>query len=85
MRFADRLRQLRDEAGLSEAKLAKASGLTFGTLHAYGLGKRAPSFAAVVKIAAALNGVGGLKVTCESFADCEDIAGRKSAKRKKRK
>lgn len=69
MLFKDRLRQLRDGAGLSEARLAKASGVSFSAIHDYGMGRRLPSFAAVVKIAHALG------ITCEAFADCEDIAG----------
>ena len=69
MTFGKRLRQLRDKAGLSEAKLARLSGVSFGALHNYGLGIRKPSFSAVVKIAR------GLEVTCEAFADCEDMDG----------
>lgn len=69
MRFAERLRQLRTEAGLSEAKLADKSGVSFGAIHNYGLGNRLPTFAAVVKIATALG------VTCEAFAECDDIVG----------
>jgi transcriptional regulator with XRE-family HTH domain len=68
MTFAEKLRQLRDGAGLSEAKLAEAAGLTFASVHGYGLGRRTPSFPAVVKLARALG------VTCEAFADCEDVA-----------
>jgi transcriptional regulator with XRE-family HTH domain len=68
MTFPEKLRQLRDAAGMSEAKLAQASGVSFASIHEYGLGRRKPSFAAVVKIARALG------VTCETFADCEDIA-----------
>jgi transcriptional regulator with XRE-family HTH domain len=75
MTFAEKLRELRDKAGLSEAKLAKASGLAFGSVHSYSLGRRSPSFTAVVKIARALG------VTCEAFADCEDVNGGESAKR----
>jgi transcriptional regulator with XRE-family HTH domain len=67
MLFAEKLRQLREAADLSEAKLAKASGVTFASIHQYGGGRRKPSFAAVVKIAQALG------VTCEAFADCDDI------------
>jgi len=58
-------------AGLSEAKLAKGSGVALGALHTDGLdgaGSHRPSFAGVVKIAKALG------TTCEAFADCEDIA-----------
>ena len=69
MTFAEKLRELRDAKGISEAKLAAASGVAFGALHDYGLGRRKPSLAAAVKLAKALG------VTCEAFADCEDIAG----------
>jgi len=37
--------------------------------HEYGLGRRRPSFSAVVKLAKALG------VTCEAFAECDNIAG----------
>src|SRR5258707_9904659 len=67
MTFAERLRDLRDKAGLSEAALAKKSGVPFGTIHFYGLGRRKPTFSAVVKVAAALG------VTCAAFTDCEDV------------
>jgi transcriptional regulator with XRE-family HTH domain len=69
MTFAEKLRALRDAAGLSEARLAGAAGLTFASVHGYGLGRRKPSFEAVVKIARAL-GTG-----CEAFADCSDVGG----------
>ena len=80
MKFAQKLRELRDDKGLTEAQLAKASGVSLATLHDYGLGRRAvPSFANVLKLAAALG------VTCEAFADCEDITGRRPTRRKKGK
>jgi transcriptional regulator with XRE-family HTH domain len=82
MRFAQKLRQLREAKGISEAKLAKLSGVRLGALHSYGLtGKhgRAPSFPAVVAIAAALG------VTCEAFANCTDIVRPKKRKRPKQK
>lgn len=69
MTFAERLRQLRDEAGLSEAKLAELSGVSFASVHEYGLGRRKPSLAAAVKLARALG------VDCTAFADCEDVGG----------
>ena len=75
MTFAEKLRELRDQAGLSEARLAKASGVPFGTVHDYGLGRRTPSFPAVVKLAKALGS------TCETFADCDDIVGEPTAER----
>jgi transcriptional regulator with XRE-family HTH domain len=68
MTVAEKLRELRTKAGLSEAKLAELSGVSFGAVHNYGLGIRKPTFAAVVKLAKALG------VTCDAFADCEDVA-----------
>jgi transcriptional regulator with XRE-family HTH domain len=84
MNFAEKLRALRDQAGMSEAKLAETSGLTLSSVHAYGLGRRKPSFEAVVKLARALG------VTCEAFADCEDVgpamkAPKKPGRRRKAK
>lgn len=67
MTFSEKLRDLREAAGMSEKALADAAGLPFGTLHNYVLGTRRPSFAAVVKIARALG------TTCDAFAECSDI------------
>lgn len=69
MTFAEKLRELRDAKGISEAKLAELSGLPFGTVHVYALGRRRPSFAAVVKLAKALG------VDCTAFSACDDITG----------
>jgi transcriptional regulator with XRE-family HTH domain len=67
--FAERLRELRDAAGLSEARLAELSGVGFASVHEYGLGRRKPSLAAAVKLARALG------VDCTAFADCDDVGG----------
>lgn len=75
MTFAKKLRELRETAGLSEARLAAASGVSFGAVHNYGLGLRKPSLSAAVKLARALG------VTCEAFADCEDLDGDESPQR----
>jgi transcriptional regulator with XRE-family HTH domain len=40
MKFQDRLRELRDAVGLTEADLARESGVALGTLHNYGQGLR---------------------------------------------
>lgn len=77
MTFAAKLRELRDAAGLSEAKLAEASGVSYAALHDYGLGRRKPSFEAVVKIAHALG------TTCEAFSACYDVADGDGVKPKK--
>lgn len=67
MTFAERLRELRDAKGLSEARLAVAAGLPVPTVHNYGLGRRKPSLAAAVRLAKAMG------VDCTAFADCEDV------------
>jgi transcriptional regulator with XRE-family HTH domain len=67
MTFGEKLRELREQLGLSEAKLAEKSGVSFGAIHNYGLGLRKPTFAAVIKLSKAL------EVTCEVFALCEDL------------
>jgi transcriptional regulator with XRE-family HTH domain len=77
MTFAEKLKELREAAGLSEAKLAEKSGLTFASVHGYGLGRRTPSFPAVLKIALALG------MTCEAFAECDDMAPRSRPETKK--
>src|SRR5438874_4311980 len=65
MTFTEKLAQLLRERAMTEGKLAEASGVPFGTLHDYLTGRRAPTFAAVLKIAKALG------LSCEAFADCE--------------
>jgi transcriptional regulator with XRE-family HTH domain len=66
--FKDKLRQLREAVGLTEAELARHSGVPYGTLHNYVLGNRKPSLANAVRLARALD------VDCTAFADCDDIA-----------
>jgi transcriptional regulator with XRE-family HTH domain len=78
MTFAKRLRQLRDKAGLSEAKLAQASGVSFASIHEYGLGRRKPSFEAVAKMARALG------VSCEAFMDDEAPAAETKPRKQKK-
>ena len=68
MTFGERLRQEREAKGLTREALAAASGVPFGTIHGYEIGRRWPSFTNVVKLAAALG------LTCEAFAGSTDIA-----------
>lgn len=67
MTFAEKVRELREAKGLSEAKLAEASGLSFATVHNYCQGRRKPSYGAVVKLARALG------CDCTAFEDCPDV------------
>jgi transcriptional regulator with XRE-family HTH domain len=78
MTFAEKLRELREAAGLSEARLAAASGVSFASIHCYGLGSRKPSFEAVVRLARALG------VTCEAFAGSVDAPEKPKKRREKR-
>jgi transcriptional regulator with XRE-family HTH domain len=78
MTFPERMKQLRAEAGLSQSGLAKASGLSLGVIHDYEQGKREPTMRSLFKLARALG------VSAEAFADCEDVATKKTVRRKKR-
>jgi transcriptional regulator with XRE-family HTH domain len=69
MKFGEKLRQEREARGLTRESLAASSGVPFGTIHGYEIGRRAPSFANVVKLAAALG------LDCTMFAGCEDVGG----------
>jgi transcriptional regulator with XRE-family HTH domain len=79
MTFADRLKQLRTKTGLTERELADKSGVAFEVIHEYGLGRRAPTFSAVVAIARVL------KTDCKAFMRCSDIVKPKKRKRSKKK
>jgi transcriptional regulator with XRE-family HTH domain len=83
MTFAERLRELRTAAGLTEKQLADASGVTFAAIRNYVHGRRAPSFEAVLALAKALG------TDCRAFAGCEfpyqrqPAAGKRAARRKR--
>jgi transcriptional regulator with XRE-family HTH domain len=64
MRFAERLRELREAAGLTQAALAHAAGISLGAVRNYEQGIREPYWHVAFRLAAAL-GVG-----CDAFADC---------------
>jgi transcriptional regulator with XRE-family HTH domain len=61
--FAQRLQQLREEAGLSQYALAKKTGLTKQAVSRLELGQREPSWRTVQLLAAALG------ASCEAFTD----------------
>jgi transcriptional regulator with XRE-family HTH domain len=73
MRFGEALRETRERAGMSRRELADAAGVPFGTIHGYEDGRRAPSFANVVRLAKALG------TDCTAFSECEDMNGTESA------
>ena len=50
MTFAERLRQLREKAGLTQEALARDSGLSGGGVRNYEQGIREPSFTALLKL-----------------------------------
>lgn len=84
MNFGQKLRELREAKGLSRDALATASGVPFGTIHGYEIGRRGPTLSTTLKLAQALG------VDCTAFAECEDVAGdieeeNPTAKRKKKK
>jgi transcriptional regulator with XRE-family HTH domain len=60
-RFAERLRELRTAAGLSQTELAEKAGMTQGAVGHLERGTREPQWASVVALADALG------VSCEAF------------------
>jgi len=66
MLFKDRLRQLREAAGLTQEQLATKANLPLGSLRNHEQGQRQPSWSAVVKLSKALG------VSADVFSDCDD-------------
>jgi transcriptional regulator with XRE-family HTH domain len=69
MTFAQKLRELREQAGLTEFQMADLAGLPRGTVHEYAIGRRMPTLVNACKLARALG------VTCHAFAPCDDVLG----------
>jgi transcriptional regulator with XRE-family HTH domain len=67
MTFGERLRQLRERAGLTQERLAERSAINLWTIRGYEQGRREPSWKGAISLAAAL-GVG----VEEAFADCDE-------------
>jgi transcriptional regulator with XRE-family HTH domain len=65
MTFAEKLKELRQAAGLTQAELAERSGRGLGAIRDYEQGNREPLLSTAFKLAAALD------VSVEVFADCD--------------
>jgi transcriptional regulator with XRE-family HTH domain len=52
--MAERLKELREAAGLTQAQLAEAAGIPVGTLRGWELARRTPMLDAAAKVAVAL-------------------------------
>jgi transcriptional regulator with XRE-family HTH domain len=62
--FAERLRDLRHQAGLTQTALAEAAGVPVPSLRGYEQGTREPFWHVMLRLAR------GLGVPAEAFADC---------------
>jgi len=67
MKFKDLLRELRKQAGITQAELAERAGIPLPSLRGHEQGQRIPSWASVVKLAHAL------QVSTDAFADCDEV------------
>ncbi len=76
MRFSDTLRNLRQQAGLTQQALADRAGLPVGSVRNHEQGYRVPSWASVVRLARALG------VPTDAFADCDEVAEAPPAKKR---
>jgi transcriptional regulator with XRE-family HTH domain len=63
MAFKSRLKELREQAGLTQAELAKRSGLHSMAISKLGQGQRKPAWATVLALAKALG------MECTAFQD----------------
>jgi transcriptional regulator with XRE-family HTH domain len=66
MSFADRLRELREKAGMTQEALAQACGMSVGSVRNYEQGIREPYWRGAFQLATTLG------VDCRVFADCVD-------------
>ena len=76
--FCEKLKKLRENAGLSQKQLADRAGVSQKAISFWETGGREPSWSAVQTLAAALG------ITCEAFADAPKAknSARKSESRK---
>jgi DNA-binding XRE family transcriptional regulator len=64
MTFSEKLRQLREQAELTQEQLAQRSGVNLWTIRGYEQGRREPNWKGAIDLARALG------VTVEAFAGC---------------
>jgi transcriptional regulator with XRE-family HTH domain len=64
--FAEKIKRLREAAGLTQAQLAQGAGLSLGIVRDYEQSKKEPTLRSAFKLAEALG------VSCEAFKDCLD-------------
>src|SRR5262249_6652051 len=69
--FAERLRQLRERAGLTQEQLAQASGVNIWTIRGYEQGRREPSWRGLLDLG---GGRGGKAGACADCAAAEAAA-----------
>jgi len=78
MSLAEKIKQAMILAGIrSERELARLSGVSYGTVHNYIMGRREPSFFKLMKIAQACN------LEISYFADADEVVEPPAPKKKK--
>jgi transcriptional regulator with XRE-family HTH domain len=79
--FAERLKMLRQQAGLSQPALAERSGIAVSTIRQFEYGRREPTFGTLVKLAH------GLSVSLAAFEQQPpaSAAGEREATEKKQR
>jgi len=78
MTFAERLRQLRNKAGLSQEALAVKAAMSVGTIRNYEQSVREPLWDSLFQLCR------GLGVSCEEFANCTSMKAPQPTRRKKK-
>lgn len=67
MTFPEKLRHLREVAGLTQQQLAERAGVPLASVRNYEQGKRQPGWAGLFHLARALG------VSSEEFSDCDEV------------
>jgi transcriptional regulator with XRE-family HTH domain len=67
LHFAEKLHELRQQAGQTQEQLAEASGVPVWTIRNYEQGRREPNWKGIISLAAALG------VAVEAFAECAGV------------
>jgi transcriptional regulator with XRE-family HTH domain len=79
LKFGEKLKELRQASGLTQAGLALASGRGLGAIRDYEQGNRAPLLATAFQLVKALD------VSVEVFPDCDDVQAEEKPPPRKKK
>jgi len=78
MTFAEKLKEMRTAAGLSQKELARAARMPMRTIQAFEIGRRLPGWLSILKLARGLAGLRGNTLAVFDGCDVRDEIKRRS-------